>query len=132
MRLNDGGHESGRGPVRGLAAIRIAGGCVFAVFALAGCGTGDGYGTLIVDPAKYSAYHCKDLAAQQATLQKREQELRNLIDKASDGSGGGAIAAMAYRPDYESVLSQEKLLLRTAAEKNCELVQTYRSDQSVR
>jgi len=30
------------------------------------------------------------------------------------------------------VLSQERLLQRTAAEKNCELVPTYRSDQTVR
>jgi hypothetical protein len=132
MRLNDGGHEPGCGPARGLAAIRIAVGCGFAALALAGCGMSDGYGTLIVDPARYSAYHCKDLVAQQATLQKREQELRDLIDKASEGSGGSAISAMAYRTDYESVLSQEKLLQRTAAEKNCELVQTYRSDQTVR
>jgi hypothetical protein len=132
MKLNDGGHESGRRPASGSAAIRIAVGCGFAALALAGCGMNDGYGTLIVDPAHYSGYHCKELVAQQATLQKREQELRDLIDKASEGSGGGAISAMAYRTDYESVLSQEKLLQRTAAEKNCELVQTYRSDQTVR
>jgi hypothetical protein len=132
MRLNDCGHESGRGPARGFAAIRIAVGCVFAALALAGCGMSDGYGTLLVDPARYSAYHCNDLVKQQATLQKREHELRDLIDRASDGSGGGAIAAMAYRTDYESVLTQEKLLQRAAADKNCELVQTYRSDQTVR
>ena len=140
MRRSNAGHESGdesarecgRAGVRRFAAAAIGVGCVFAGLALAGCGMSDGYGSLVVDPARYAAYHCTDLVAQQATLQKREQELRNLIDKASEGSGGGAIAAMAYRPEYESVLSQQKLLQRTAAEKNCELVQTYRSDQSVR
>jgi len=140
MRSNDGGqerdsesgHASGRASVRRFAAIAIAIGSPFAGLALAGCGLSDGYGSLVVDPARYAAYHCKDLVAQQATLQKREQELRNLIDKASEGTGGGAIVAMAYRTDYESVLSQERLLQRTAAEKNCELVPTYRSDQTVR
>ena len=132
MRLNDAGHEPGRRPARGFAAIRTAIGCILAALALTGCGMSDGYGTLFVDPARYSAYHCKDLVTQLATLQKREKELHDLIDKASDGSGGGAISAMAYRTDYESVLTQEKLLQRAAAEKNCELVPTYRSDQTVR
>jgi hypothetical protein len=132
MRSNDGSRGSGRGGVRRVAAIAIALGCVLAGLTLAGCGMSDGYGSLVVDPAHYAAYHCNDLVAQQATLQKREQELRNLMDKASEGTGGGAIVAMAYRSDYESVLSQEKLLQRTAAEKNCELVPTYRSDQTVR
>ena len=140
MRSSDSGQESGHEPgrepgragVRRFAAIAIAVGSPFAGLALAGCGMSDGYGSLVVDPARYAAYHCKDLVAQQATLQKREQELRNLIDKASEGTGGGAIATMAYRTDYESVLSQERLLQRTAAEKNCELVPTYRSDQTVR
>ncbi len=133
MRLNDGGHESGRGPTPGLARVWIArAGGILAAAALAGCGLSDGYGSLIVDPARYSAYHCKDLVAQRANLLKRERELRNLIDKANEGTGGVAVGAMAYRTDYEAVLSEEKLLQRTAAEKNCELVPTYQSDQSVR
>jgi hypothetical protein len=133
MRLNDGGRECGRGPARGFGGVLFAAaGCVLAAIALAGCGLSDGYGTLTVDPARYSAYHCKDLIAQRASLLKREQELRGLIDKANEGPGGGTIGTMAYRTDYETVLSEEKLLQRTAAEKNCELVPTYQSDQTVR
>ena len=96
------------------------------------CTLSDGYGTLVVDPARYAAYHCKDLLAQRNGLVSREQELRGLMEKASEGPGGGAIAAMAYRTDYETVLSDEKLLQRTLAEKKCELTPTYQSDQGVR
>ena len=131
MTSSGGGHEPGRGPARGRAAVGIAIACVFAAAALAGCGLSDGYGTLIVDPARYAAYHCKDLLAQRNNLRKREEELRNLIDKAGEGTGA-AIGTMAYRTDYETVLSEEKLLERTAAEKKCELTPTYQSDQSVR
>ena len=131
MTSSDGGHESGRGPARGRAAVGIAIASVFAAVALAGCGLSDGYGTLIVDPARYAAYHCKDLLAQRINLRRREQELRNLIEKAGEGTGA-AIGTMAYRTDYETVLSEEKLLERTAIEKKCELTPTYQSDQSVR
>jgi hypothetical protein len=132
MRLNDGGREYGRGRARGRGGVLIAAaGCVAAV-GLAGCSLSDGYGTLNVDPGRYAVYHCKDLIAQRANLARREQELRNLIDKANEGPAGGPIGAMAYRADYENVLTEEKLLLRTAAEKNCELVPTYQSDQTVR
>jgi len=133
MRLTDGGRECGRGPARGCRPVLIAAAvCGLAALPLAGCGLSDGYGTLTVDPARYAAYHCKDLIAQRANLLKREQELRSLIDKANEGPGGGTIGSMAYRTDYETVLSEEKLLQRTAAEKNCDLVPTYQSDQTVR
>jgi hypothetical protein len=102
-----------------------------ACLALAGCGLSDGPGSLFVDPGQYSAYHCKDLATQWTTLLKREKDLRALMGKASEGGGGVVIGTLAYRSDYESVLTEKKLLQRDAAEKNCQLVATYESDQSI-
>lgn len=65
---------------------------VAAVLPLAGCGMGaDGLASLSVDPAKYAGYHCKELVGQWNGLVGREKQLRNLIDKASEG--GGALAA---------------------------------------
>jgi hypothetical protein len=104
-----------------------------AAVSLAGCGVGtDGLASLAVDPARYSGYHCKDLTAQWNALVAREKQLRNLIDKASEGGGGTVIAAVAYRGDYDTVLEQEKVLKRTAAEQNCELTSNYSSDQTIR
>lgn len=98
--------------------------------ALAGCG--NGAGSLLIDPGRYSAYHCNDLAARWKVLVAREKELRDLMDRADQGGGGAVIGSLAYRTDYESVRSEEILLQRTAAEKNCNPVTQYQSDQTIR
>jgi hypothetical protein len=103
--------------------------------ALSGCGIGDGPGALFVDPGRYVAYHCNELADRWKQLLAREKELRNLMDKASEGGGGVVIGTLAYRSDYESVKTEQKLLQRTAAEKKCDLVgasSNYQSDQTIR
>jgi hypothetical protein len=107
---------------------------VAAAVALGGCGSlrSDGVASLAVDPARYEGYHCKELASQWGNLIAREKQLRNLIDKANDGGGGTVVAMVAYRSDYDTVLEQQKVLKRTAAEKNCELEHSYNSDQSIR
>ena len=98
---------------------------------LAGCGLTESTGTFIVDPSRYEAYHCNDLIGQWKALVARQQELQSLMDKAGDG-GGALIGTMTYRADYETVMGEEKLLQRTAAEKNCALTPTYQSDQTIR
>jgi hypothetical protein len=92
----------------------------FVASLLAGCSS-DGVGTFLVDPGRYSVYHCDGLAARLKVLLAREQDLSNLMERASDGGGGVLIGNMSYRADYENTLSEEKLLRRTAAEKKCEL-----------
>jgi hypothetical protein len=99
---------------------------------LAGCGLSDGPGAILIDPARYSAYHCNDLATQWKVLVAREKELHGLMDKASEAPGGAVIGSLAYRTDYESVLSEEKLLQRTAVEKNCGFTPEFQSDQTIR
>jgi hypothetical protein len=116
----------------------VLGSCTAGLFAamtaLGGCGSlrSDGVASLAVDPARYEGFHCKELISQWNGLVAREKQLRNLIDKASDGGGGTVIAAVAYRSDYDTVLEQQKVLKRTAAEKNCELEHSYNSDQGIR
>jgi hypothetical protein len=100
-----------------------------AVFALAGCA--DGPGALLVDSSQYSAYHCKDLVNQRKALLARKKQLRALMGKASQGGGGVIIGTLAYRTDYESVLTEEKLVEREAAEKKCQLVPAYASDGTI-
>jgi hypothetical protein len=100
--------------------------------ALAGCSAGDGPGALLVDPGRYEAYHCNDLAARAKVLATREKELRGLMERADQGGGGAVIGSLAYRPEYDSVLGEEKLLQRTAAEKNCNPTQQFQSDQVIR
>ena len=94
--------------------------CVLAAGGLAGCAS-SGVGSLIVDPGHYSVYHCDALAKRLNALLTREQDLSNLMDKASESGGGVVIANLSYRVDYESTLGEEKVLRRTAAEKKCDL-----------
>ena len=104
----------------------------FALLALSGCGLSDGAGALFVDPGRYALYHCDDLAARRKVLIARENELRGLIERAGESPGGAVIGSFAYRSDYDSVLAEEKLLQRNAAEKNCSFASPLQSDQTIR
>jgi hypothetical protein len=103
----------------------------FLAGAAAGCSTVvDSY---LVDPSHYSAYHCKQLVARLKEIQTHQTDLRNLMDKASEGGGGTVIGAMAYRADYANSVGEEKVLRRTAADKKCSLEgPTFESDQIIR
>jgi hypothetical protein len=103
-----------------------------AVVTLAGCSMTDGAGSILIDPGRYIAYHCDDLSALSKVLVARQKELQGLMDKASEGGGGAVIGSLAYRTDYESVLSEEKLLQRTAVDKNCGFTPDFQSDKTIR
>lgn len=129
-----GGAARGPRPARRWPIVALA------AIALAGCSMPDGPGTLLVDPGRYTLYHCPDLAARWKALRTREKELRSLMDKASEGGGGAVIGAIAYRSDYESVLTEQKLVQHSAAEKNCgpitdnpaDQTKRFQSDQTIR
>jgi hypothetical protein len=118
------------------AKLRAWGGALFSfglIALIGGCG-GDGAGAMFVDPAHYSFYRCEDLATRLKALIARENELRGLMEKAGESPGGSVIGSFAYRSDYDTVLAEEKLLQRNAAEKNCSFASPtqFQSDQSIR
>jgi hypothetical protein len=80
---------------------------MFIAILLAGCSTS---GSLLVDPGHYSVYHCDAMPEKLKGIQKRQQELSNLMARASEGGGGVLIGTMAYRADYESAIGEEKVL----------------------
>jgi hypothetical protein len=93
----------------------------FAAGVLAGCSMSDGTASLIIDPGHYAVYHCDGLVARLKVLQTRQQELTNLMGKASEGGGGVLVGNLSYRADYENAVSEERVLRRTAVEKKCDL-----------
>ncbi|MGB6536751.1 MAG: twin-arginine translocation pathway signal [Xanthobacteraceae bacterium] len=112
---------------------------MLAAVPLGGCGIGtDGVSALMVDPARYDGFNCKQLSSQWNELLVREKQLRNFMDKADEGGGGTVIGALAYRGDYQTVLEDKKVLQRTAAERQCQLTATpaaapaFTSDQTIR
>jgi hypothetical protein len=135
FRHDDWAQRAGLAVARARVSLcRSALGSIVVAGALAGCAADQGPGQLAVDPGRYEFYHCNDLASQMKILQAREAELRMLMAKAGEGGGGVVVGALAYRSDYETVLSQEKLLQRTAAEKKCEVgpPPAVQTDQTVR
>jgi hypothetical protein len=62
----------------------------------------------------------------------REDELRGLIEKANESTAGAVIGSVAYRSDYEAVLTEEKMVQRTAADKKCSFMADYQSDHIIR
>ncbi len=138
------GSQSGKGAARALLAlphrrfvrVSIVALCAVATVALTGCGAfSDGAASVLVDPGKYTLYHCNDMIARRKALLARQAELRALMDKASEGTGGKVIGTLAYRSDYEAAVSDERLLERNAADIKCNLVpppSNFQSDQTIR
>jgi hypothetical protein len=91
---------------------------LLAALALAGCAANDS-GALLIDPGRYELFKCDDLATRWKLVTGREKELRALMDRASQTGGGAVVGQLTYRTEYETVLSDERLLQRTAAAKNC-------------
>jgi hypothetical protein len=102
-----------------------------AALTITGCSSDDP-GAIWVDPSKYTFYRCDDLAQRWKVLIAREDELRGLIEKAKESAAGAVIGSVAYRGDYEAVLSEEKMLQRTAADKKCSFMADYQSDHIIR
>jgi hypothetical protein len=121
----------GRRRVRRGASAASALLALFLAGAAAGCSTS--IDTYMIDPAHYSAYHCKELVDKLKELQTRQRDLRNLMDKASDGGGGTIIGGMSYRADYGKAVGEENVLRRTAADKKCSLEgPSFESDHIIR
>jgi hypothetical protein len=97
-------------------------------FALAGCTSKDS-GELLIDPGRYAIYKCDDLATRWKVVSAREKELRGLMDRAAQANGGAVVGSLAYRVDYDAVISDERLLQRTAAEKNCGFTFQFQNSQ---
>jgi hypothetical protein len=133
-------NKDGAARATAASSVRACSGCagltyrrlVLAVAAVALAGCGSGPGTFLVDPGHYSVMHCKDLIDARNALIKRQQELQKLQNMASQSAGGAIIGKMAYGTDYDTAVTDQKIVEREAREKNCETVHTYQSDQTIR
>jgi hypothetical protein len=75
--------------------------------------------TVFADPGMYSFYNCEQLAAQRIGWKAREQELKLLMDKAGQSTGGAVVNVIAYQGDYVAATEQLKIIEMTARNKNC-------------
>jgi hypothetical protein len=76
--------------------------------------------TVFVDPGKYQYYNCEQLAGQRTHWTNRELELKLLMDKAEQGTGGTVVNVIAYQTDYVTAREELKVIDTTARAKNCD------------
>jgi hypothetical protein len=99
--------------------------CVVVAFilgaSLAACSGTVNEFTVFADPGKYEFYSCEMLAGPRRYWTDREQELKLLIDKAKEGTGGTLVSVVAYQSDYVTAREELKVIEATARIKKCKI-----------
>ena len=121
---------------RPLPATRVAlklSACA-ALSLLAGCAStaGGPAATFLADPGKYQFSSCEQLAKHRQQWSSREQELRLLMDRAEQSTGGAFVNVLAYKADYVAASEELKVVEDTARTKNCNTPQSWQSNSVVR
>ena len=97
---------------------------------LAGCATtGNSSLTVFADPGKYQFSSCESLANHRKTWANKEEELRLLMEKAEQSSGGAVVNVIAYKADYSAANEELRLIDSAARAKNCD---SWPSNSAVR
>jgi len=101
-------------------------------FALAGCAAAVDGASFFSDPGKYQYHNCEQLASAAKSQIGRQQELKDLINKAEQGAGGIIVSLMAYKSDYVAVEEDLRVIETTARNKNCVTPATWQSNTVIR
>ena len=88
--------------------------------------------TLFADPGKYEFHNCEQLAKQRQTAKTREQELKELMDRAEQGTGGAFVNVIAYKSDYVAVTEELKVIEGTMRVKKCSTQENWGSTSAIR
>jgi hypothetical protein len=88
--------------------------------------------TVFADPGKYEWHSCEQLLPQRKVFEIREQELKLLMDKARQGTGGAAISMVAYQSEYTATREEIKVIDATARIKKCSTPENWRSNSAFR
>ena len=75
--------------------------------------------TVFADPGQYEFLNCEQLAAQRTARKAREQELKLLMDRAEQSTGGDFVNLIAYKADYVTAREDLKVIEATARVKKC-------------
>lgn len=76
-------------------------------------------GSFVADTAAYQVMTCPQLAMAEAGYRTRLAELDGLMRKAAQGTGGGVVNAIAYRPERIATQGSLDAARKVQAEKNC-------------
>jgi hypothetical protein len=118
------------GPVPSLFVWSAA---AVALALVSGCATpSDSSMTFFADPAKYQYSSCEQLAVHRQTWTTKEQELKQLMDRAERGAGGAVVNVLAYKGDYAAATEELKLLERAARSRHCSTPENWSSSSAIR
>jgi hypothetical protein len=65
---------------------------------------------VFADPGRYEFFNCEQLAVQRVAGKAREQELKQLMNRAEQGAGGTLVNVIAYKGDYVAVTEELKVI----------------------
>ena len=107
---------------------------------LPACGTAiESPFTVFADPGKYEWYSCDQLLPQRKQWESKEKELKLLMDKARQSTGGAAISAVAYQGDvvayqgdYVAAREELQVIDATARAKKCKMPDEGQSNAVMR
>lgn len=114
-----------------LIAIGVRG--LLAGMALSACSaTSSDKLTFFADPGAFDYHSCDQIAALRAHWSSREQELKQLMARSEQSTGGAVINVIAYQADYVQAQEQVRVLAAAARSKNCSTPENWRSNSSFR
>src|SRR5262249_18745886 len=88
--------------------------------------------TVFADPGKYEWYSCEQLGPQRQLWESKEKQLKLLMDKAKQSTGGSAISVVAYQGDYVAAREEIRVIDATARAKKCKMPGDWQSDSVIR
>jgi hypothetical protein len=102
--------------MRKFGARRFA--MICAALLMSGCAQSDLFSPYAA-PGKYDFLDCPSIANQFKGQTAREQQLRELMSRAQEGSGGSIVNAVVYQDDFNTVRANIRQLRKAAEEKHC-------------
>ena len=101
------------------AKRRKAVAAVLSATCVAGCGYNDDLASAMVAPGKFQLYTCESLIIRGRDTAKREREIKALMERSEQGTGGAFVNVLAYRTEYLTVRGELMQLEAAASTKNC-------------
>jgi hypothetical protein len=89
-------------------------------------------GGFFADPGKYEWHSCEQILPQRKYYETREQQLKLLMDKARQGTGGAVISVVAYQGELIAVQDELKVIDATARDKKCKTPENWSSTSAIR
>jgi hypothetical protein len=88
--------------------------------------------TVFADPGEFEFYSCEQLLPQRNALVTRAHDLKLLMDKAEQSTGGAIVNVIAYEADYVTAREQVKVIEETARIKKCNFPDNPQSNAAIR